>query len=120
MDLVVKSVNALGDLLLCFATFSFASAESAVKHRSIPGIVLSLSLGAASAALLVLDLLGRMPLEWAAVCRSAVFGIAMICVSVWGLYSPPSPSFPTWTKWAILVLGVGSVVVALPLSLHHY
>jgi hypothetical protein len=81
-----------------------------VKPRNILGMVLCLFGASAVTAPAVLDLMGLITREWVGLSRDIVLGMGLIWTSIWALYSPPSPSFPRWTQWAWLVIGVGSVL----------
>jgi hypothetical protein len=50
--------------------------------------------------------------EWFGISGRWLLGIYMALSSVVALNSPPSPSYPAWTKWAMLVMGVGFALSA--------
>ncbi len=89
-----------------------------VKHRSIVGMVLMLSFGAAVIALGLLDLKGRMAPEWDVFPRVAILGIPLIWTSISDLRSPPSPNVTRWTQWAMLVMGAGSALWVTLVAVH--
>ncbi|MBI5570344.1 MAG: hypothetical protein HY914_10405 [Desulfomonile tiedjei] len=116
MDLLVKHFGALmnlvfGGVLVIGAVYAF------IKHRSFQGMVLWLSFGVAFTTLGLLALVGLMDPEWVDVSSGAVFGMCLIWFSISTLCSPPSPSFPNWTQWAMLVFGVGSLLAAISAGL---
>jgi hypothetical protein len=91
-----------------------------VKSREIVEMVRHLSVGTAFAALGLLDLTGRMDAEWICVSQNAVIGIMAMWWSISELYSPPSPSFPRWTQWALLVIGVGLILSAVYVLCYYW
>lgn len=119
MVLLLKNFDALV-ILLFGVTAAIVAVEVYVKHKTILEMVLWLSFGAAFTAVGLLVLTGVIPAEMAGVSSSAVVGIALTWMSIVALYSPPSPSFPVWTKWAMLVFGVVSILTAVVQALNHY
>jgi hypothetical protein len=118
MELLWKHLDALVHLLFGGAIAIWA-VYACVRARSILGMVLYLSFGAAFMALGLLDLLGLLDPEGVGVSRNAVVGIGLIWTSVSALYSPPEPRFPRWTQWAFLVYGIGSLSWAIVCVLHY-
>ena len=91
-----------------------------VKYRSILGTVVWLSFGVAITIPVLLALKGLIAAEWVDVCRNAVLGIGMTLAGISALYSPPSASFPNWTRWATLVFGIGAIFWAILGGLSYY
>ena len=80
------------------------------------GTFWSLVLGVFGALLLTLGLLnltGMISAKWLYITRNAFIGVCLILSGVAGLYSPPSPKYPRWTQWAMVVIGAGSIFFAL-------
>jgi hypothetical protein len=83
-------------------------------------MVVCLSFASVFWALTFLNLLGVGTPPWVDMLRYAVMGIYLTIMSIEALYSPPSPRFPNWTKWAMLAFGIGSILVVPVLGLHYY
>ncbi len=81
-------------------------------------VVVLLLFGIAVAAPAILNLMGFIDSRWVDVSRDAVVGIWFIWTSIWALYSPPSPSFPKWTQWAMLVIGGVVLLGAAGVAVH--
>ena len=115
MDLWEALVN-----LLFSGLFAYAAVHAFVKCRSIFGTVIWLSFGVAFTALVLLALKGLIVAEWVGISRNAFLGILLILGSISALYSPPSASFPNWTRWATLVFGIGAIFWAVAGGLRYY
>ncbi len=118
MDLL-KHFTTLGNLLMG-GVLVMGAVEGFVRRRSVRDLVLWLSFGVLLMALGLLNLIGFMDPEWARVTSNAAIGAWLIAASLSALFSPPSPSFPNWTKWTILVFGVGSLLAAIHTGLTYY
>jgi hypothetical protein len=114
MDLLAKHFSALMWLLFG-AHFVFSRASLFGTDRSIRRPV--------GVALMIMGLLGLSRLsapECVLVSTAGVMGIYFIWTSIAALCSPPVPSFPIWTQWAILVMGLGFSVAAIGIGLDYY
>jgi hypothetical protein len=107
-------------LLLIGASSAIRTVEIFVQHKSILGTVLFLSFSISFTALGLLELFGLIDPEWFVVSGSALLGIYLLAISVSALYSPPQPRFPKWTQWAMLVFGVGLLLIAPAIGMHFY
>ena len=119
MDLLVKHDTAFLNLLFA-GFFAVGTLYEVAKRRSVGGVVFGLSFGAAFAALALLDLTGLIARGAAGVSQKAAVGLGLIWTSIWALYSPPSPTYPNWTKWAWLIIGIGWTLSAIYVGLIYY
>jgi hypothetical protein len=93
-----------GGILAVDAAYNF------LKNSNLLEMVMLLSFCAAFTSLGLLALMGLVAREWLRVSGNAVIGIMFIWSGISGLHSPPSASYPRWTQWAWLVIGVWNVL----------
>jgi len=83
-------------------------------------MVFCLSFGAAFTALGLLALTQSLARQWISVAENALLGVGWTLIGISTLNSPPSPGFPDWTKWAMMVVGVGQMLWAVFQGLTYY
>ena len=99
--------------LCCGAALLIDSVAVFAKNKSIPGLLVRLLVGVACVFLALYSLIVSTDGAWVYVSKNALLGFGLIVYAISGLYSPPSPKFPNWTKWATLIFGVGFVFLSI-------